>query len=284
MSILSKIFTVVLVVLSIAVAVSTIIIQRDVLEPKAKLLHVTQQLQEVELAKTTVETEMTRERDVVVRRNQDLIREVGDRDEQIKRKETEVGGLTAQLAEVQKQLAGAQLDLATWTGIATRTDGERKAAEAKAEKFKTDFQDSIRKYTHSEQKLAEAAAQRDFLLQQVAMLKEQIAVLQERLNNQAASLTTANAASGDVIRPIAAGPTIKGKVLKVADNMTMATIDVGANDGVQPDMQFDVYNQGKFLAELIITDVHAKMAVGRLQKVQNPVQEGYRVSNNLAAN
>lgn len=284
MSILSKMFIVMLVVLSIATSVATIIIQRDVLQPKVQLAEVNRRHQEMQLTSDAKLAEMDRQRQSWVDRHQVAAATVRERDETIKKHETRIHDLTVRLTQASKELADAKLDLATWTSMATRTQNELRAAETKADGFKTKLETATQNYNQSNQKLAEVSAQRDFLLQQVKMLREQIVVLQERLNTQPAARAAADGLGGETVRPVLSGPTIKGKVLRVAENMSMATIDVGTNDGVLSDMTFDVYRGDKFLAELVITDVHARMAVGRLQKVQNRIQEEDRVSNNLRAN
>lgn len=283
MSILSKIFIVLLVVLSIATAVATVIIQRDTLSVRPQVAELSLRLDQVDAAKTDVERELTAKNKELEARFQDREKTIRDLSEAIKTRDGKVDDLTRSLADANKALESAKLDLTNWTTIATRAQSERAAAEAKAADYKTKLEDMTKTYTATNQRLAEVNAQRDFLLQQVRTLKEQIVLLNEQLNMRAAGVTApTRTVSGDSSFSRTTGPTIKGKILKV--DQGMATIDVGANDGVQQDMEFTVYRGSSYVGDLVITQVHAKMAVGRLARVQNAVQEQDVVSNNLASN
>lgn len=283
MSILSKIFIVLLVVLSIATSVSVIIIQRDVLQPKAELRDLAQRHQEVTLAKAKTAGDVNREQDEMRAKLSDLQLQARTKDESIKTLADQNKGLTQRLADADLRAQNFQADVRHWTTMATNAQEEYKAAAGKAEDYRGKYEKAAKDYTDLQVKVTQINADNGFLFQQVRVLKEQIVVLQDQLKSMQAGSTTVMAAGADTIAASAA-PTVKGEVLKVAADMTMATINVGTNDGVQPDMTFDVFRGRDFLCELVVMQVHPKMAVGRLQKVQNRIQIGDQVSNNIKAN
>jgi cell division protein FtsL len=283
-SILSKIFIVLLVVLCIATAVATVIIQKDAVTVRPQLQEISARLEQVSTADNQALTELNNKlkerQDVSDRLNKDI----SDQKEAVRTRETRIAELTRMLDDANKALVNAKLDLTTWTALATRAQTERAAAEASASENRTKLEEITKLYAATNQRLAEVSTDRDFLLRQVGTLKEQIALLNEQAKLQTAgAMTPARTVSGESsLRPVATGPTIKGKILKVEQGM--ATIDVGANDGVQENMEFTVYRGKDYLGDLIITRVHAAMAVGRLARIQNSIQEQDRVSNNLASN
>jgi hypothetical protein len=126
------------------------------------------------------------------------------------------------------------------------------------------------------------------LLQENKVLREKIAMLEkQQLNAPAVNASAIGAEAGAMAGTVAASstPPIKGVVKAVADNMSLATIDVGANDGVTEGMEFTVFRRGgTFVATMVITRVDAKTAVGRLEKVQGRVQIDDKAWTVLSAN
>jgi hypothetical protein len=285
-SLLNKIFIVLLVVESIAVGVTIPLVLRDVTGPSQKVAELQTDLNAVQgahYAKITTAGLQINEM----------------------RQQKDKANLAAN--EAQEKEATCRADMA-------KLDGERTKATAKAEAlghevkewsdkargYETDWQKAVADrdaartnssnvttlYQTSLSKLTEASAQRDFLLQENKVLREKIVLLETQQRNTPAVNASA---TGAEVTPMAgsvaaATPPIKGAVKAVADNMSLATIDVGANDGVAEGMEFTVFRKGTFVATLVITRVDAKTAVGRLEKVQGRVQIDDKAWTQLSAN
>jgi len=287
-SILSKIFIVLLVVLCIASSVMALLIQQNVLAPREEVAQLKQNVEELKVTVDDLKTQdMLQINDV----NKALHISEADKnksDAEAKTLHKERDKLADDLDIANKKVDVANGERDRWVRLANQANDDldkiRKdlaAVDAKYEKANRSYQEINTKYT-------EVSTQREFLLTQVKLLREQIAILQDRLNNAAANTNTPpTGGAGEFTRPAAAampGPTIKGLVKAVADNMTMATIDVGANDGVNENMEFTIFRQGKFIGTLVVTRVDAKTAVGRLERVQGRVQIDDKAWNQLVAN
>ena len=74
---------------------------------------------------------------------------------------------------------------------------------------------------------------------------------------------------------------LKGLVTAVDLKNSMASISIGAADGVKEGMKFHVTRGDKFLCDILIIDVDAEEAVGILELIQQQPRVGDNVSTNL---
>jgi hypothetical protein len=122
-------------------------------------------------------------------------------------------------------------------------------------------------------------------------LLEEKTQLQRRLDQlllprgEVAALPTPVTPEKDLARWAAPPPAkeigLKGLITAVDLKNSMASISVGAADGVKTGMKFYVTRGAEFLCELLIIDVDTKEAVGVLELVQQQPRVGDNVATNL---
>ncbi|MDD4889156.1 MAG: hypothetical protein PHU85_04445 [Phycisphaerae bacterium] len=283
MSVLSKIFIVLLVVLVIAVSVTVVIVHREYQKPFKDLASTKQALETMRVATQADQTTSQTQIVALGKQVTDLQKDNMAKDATIAQLRNDVQTAGVQIDEKDKKLTAQDGELGRWRNTAMTETDARKKAETDLKAMKDNYEAAQKSYSSMNQKYLEVAAQRDFLLQQHKLLKEQIAILQEKINSGAAGK---GASDNGEFRQTAAnsGPIIKGKISAVTEDMKGATIDVGANDGVSPDMRFSVFRGDRYLGELVITRVDAKISVGRLEMVQDRVQVDDRAWNRLSTN
>jgi cell division protein FtsL len=288
-SLLNKIFIVLLVVESIAVGVTIPLVLRDVTRPAQQVAELQSDLNAVVgavTAKTTIAGQQINElRSQKEKANLDANAALEDAASS-RAKGVDLAGELKKASEKGDALSHEVKD---WSDKARIYEIDWQKAIADRDAARTDSSKMTSEYQKSLSKLTEASAQRDFLLQENKVLREKISMLEKQQLSTPAVNASATG-SGSEATPMAGSmaaattPPIKGVVKAVADNMTLATIDVGANDGVTAGMEFTVFRKGTFVATLVITSVDAKTAVGRLEKVQNRVQLDDKAWTQLSAN
>lgn len=82
-------------------------------------------------------------------------------------------------------------------------------------------------------------------------------------------------------RPAVRDIELRGLVTAVDLRNSMASISIGAADGVKEGMRFHVARGDEFLCDILIIDVDAEEAVGVLELVQQQPKVGDNVSTNL---
>ena len=265
MSILSKIFIVLLVVLSIAVSVMTMLVQRDVLAPREERALYKQQAEDLKLA-----LEDTR------RVSDETITNLRDKLEQAKAAK-ETSDQAAKIATDQIQPLVRELKEAKVEIEINKDRANKEVVESKAKddliKIARDERDLAQKaYNELYVKNNEVSLQadkfkkeRDTLLDKVELLLAKIDALQEQIySTPIASTTTGQPGGTTENTPSVAVAPIKAKITAVANDNTMATIDRGANDGVVDGMKFDVFRAGRQM------DRHADHLPGRRQDLGRP--------------
>ena len=74
---------------------------------------------------------------------------------------------------------------------------------------------------------------------------------------------------------------LKGLITAVDMKNSMASVSIGAADGVKQNMKFHVTRGSEFICDLIILDVESEEAVGILDLVQQQPKVGDNISTNL---
>jgi cell shape-determining protein MreC len=82
-------------------------------------------------------------------------------------------------------------------------------------------------------------------------------------------------------RPTTEAIDLKGQVTEVDMKSSLATISLGAADGVREGMKFHVTRGDAFICDILIVDVDTEKAVGVLELVQQAPKVGDNASTNL---
>ncbi len=127
--------------------------------------------------------------------------------------------------------------------------------------------------------LNEKVVQMDSLLAQKQDLESQVESLKQRVNSLELSRENAVAMLPEGADVPMEQPAQTGRVLAVDNNL--AVISLGSEDGVKIGFHYTVSRGGKYVGQIEITQVEAKMSSGRaVQTMQaQPVQIGDRVTN-----
>lgn len=101
----------------------------------------------------------------------------------------------------------------------------------------------------------------------ISQLEEQLAKVSPE-----SRATTAATPTGE----FEASTTIQGTVTDVqkADDLTFAQINVGSSDGVQENMKFLVHRSGQYVGTLVVTKVDTKASAGRVKLAQGELAAG----------
>lgn len=263
MSILSKIFIVLLCVLTIALSVSVVIVQRDYLQWKAHAQTLQQELNVTKAGYAVQESIWKDSKVALLKQIADLEKGQQETQADVSRARQEVKTKETEILLLEKRVQAAEL-------AATNARQSAAAAEKEADEIRnqyssqnTKYTDLQNKYRQTNEELTKSQAENEYLLRQVKLQRQEI----EQLKELAAA---APAEGAGKVTPVVAGPPIKGEIVAVGEGM--ATINVGKADGVQAGMRFTVFRGPTYLAMLTITRVEDDKAVGRLDLQKSRVQ------------
>ena len=118
--------------------------------------------------------------------------------------------------------------------------------------------------------------------EQLTALEEQKAKLQEELAQSNAATKTQTASQ----EPFEPSVKISGQVTAVekVNSTTYVQINIGIADGVAPNMKFYIHRNGVFLGTLVVAAVDAKASSGRIILAQQDIQAGDQVLTGSGTN
>ncbi len=266
MSILSKIFIVLLCVLTIGLSVSVIVAQRNYLRYKNGYIDLQKSKEATEAGVQVLLAQMERDRGNFEKEIQSLRSTLKSEQALAQRLQSEVTQLNVRILGLEKERDEAQLKATNATARADRAEqasNELRTQIGEVVKGRTDIRD---KYSKLSEQHSKVLAEKEYLLRQIKLLRERVDQLQQQLQQVGMQQTSAGGESG--VDPV--GPPIKGKIVSVSDDM--AAINVGKADGVAEGMRFTVFRGANYLAELVVTRVEADKSVGRLELRKQTVQ------------
>jgi len=218
----------------------------------------------------------------------------------------------AKIGELETQLQGNGAELARLRSDVAKVDAEKSSAEAMnrgllaqveaARSGETEYRKQVadiekrsieleRRNIDLNDRVNEQTAQIAVLVEQGRQYEQQLNVLKEEAEKRSreasrpSSATSMESPAGAAMPKVTAltpggPPTIRGSVLEVSDNLI--TISVGAADGVKKDMIFVIHRDDKYVGDLKISDVRPNQAAGRLVRTTAPPNKGDQVTDALA--
>ncbi|MGD9688110.1 MAG: hypothetical protein AB7K52_05980 [Phycisphaerales bacterium] len=198
--------------------------------------------------------------------------------------ENESASLKTQLASLQSertalmtQLQEARLNKQTNEDTATSLSATVKANQALIEALTKEIGElrderisSARREAELVDRLNDLESQRQVLEQSTRALQEQLA--EAKLAMQKAKDGTLGSA---IDQPYTyTGPLIQARVVGLTTapgGDEMAEITAGSGTGIKPNMKLSVIRDGKFIANIVITNVDAQRSVGRIDKLGREV-------------
>ncbi len=125
----------------------------------------------------------------------------------------------------------------------------------------------------------ELTTQSETLVQNVRLLKEQMAVLEETSVQPATQQTAGTVETAPVSVPVASGVPVRGQITDVRQvgEVTFVALNVGANDQVREGMEFMIHKGNTFLGNVIITKVDLNSAAGRVTLAKGEIMPQQQV-------
>lgn len=197
------------------------------------------------------------------------------RDDQLAKAQQAIQDLTAKNAELKNSLARAQQEALAFDAGRTKlqeilsvTTNARSALEAHNQKLLTQNSDLQTRLTRMNNRVLELSANVTVLTDEVRNLQEknfayerQISDLQKGRQARAVPVEQPGVAGAMPVLPAVKGD-IEGRVVRVDGRF--ASVDVGESAGVQPGMRFMVHRSGDYVADLTVETVRPKEAGGIL--------------------
>ena len=248
------------------------------------------------------------DKDSLSKKVEDLTKQVNENIEQKKQVENKLGSeitsLKAEKGELQTNLDNAEREKAallqkvnSWTSITKdfyQTNDKQgqllKNTLEELNKVQTEQVSQRKELDETTKALEEKMAIIETLQAENKRIQEEKTELQNRLDKFLQPIgKTAAAAVPVTPREEAARPAtteardiaLQGLVTAVDLKNSMASISIGAADGVKEGMKFHVTRGEEFLCDILIIDVDAEEAVGVLDLVQQQPKVGDNVSTNL---
>jgi hypothetical protein len=291
LSTLTKVFTVLLVVLSIVFTVMTISVVAQTANWRDTALKYEENAR---IADTNLRNmiaassaELATARDTIKAH----LGKIGELETQMQANSAELARLRSDLAKVEAEKSSAEAmnrGLLAQVEAARSGETEYRKQLAGIEKRNIELE---RRNIDLNDRVNEQTAQIDVLAEQKRQYEQQLNILKEeagkgsrqasRPGADAALESPAGAAMSNVTALTPGGPTaIRGNVSEVSDNLV--TISVGSADGVKKDMVFVIHRDGQYVGDVKISDVTPNRAAGKLVRTTGTPAKGDQVTDALA--
>lgn len=271
MSPLTKLFVVLLVVLSMLLSAATVVFVNTVTDYKASLEKANQQnasqLAQAESRQAAAEAArlqaMESEKNAQNTINQ--MRQAANQTQQL------IADRDAQLGDLRSKMAMLTADIARMTEALKASEDNKGKLQEQVAQLRTSNDQLLRQtgelnltVSDLSNRLAVTERERQFLAEQLAEAKSQADQLSAAIRD--AGLSPAQLAQSAGLR--GGAPAINGVIrdTRTIAGIPYATISVGANDSVQRGMEFKVLSRdtGEFLGLLVVDSVEQNEATGRL--------------------
>ncbi len=277
MGILTKIFVVLVAVLSVALAAFTATyvknnatVKQDHDTLKAQLVRADSAAAIATQAKARLEASFSKTRGELDAEIGELRDESSDLSGQLKVQVDKNAALQSDVdmkgSQLQQAIAGSEQQAAI---IATLRD-ELKEARSKQLKFE-------RSATELTDALQRKSTELDTAVENIRLLKENIADLQTQLE-ESRTQTTAVAAGPDL--PIGDVPQVRGLItaVKMVGEDLFVSVNVGSNDSVAPGMEFMIHRDDAYLGSLEISKVDLNSSAGRVTLKTGEIVAGLEIT------
>jgi predicted RNase H-like nuclease (RuvC/YqgF family) len=210
-------------------------------------------------------------------------------------KDTRIQGLEQELAnaqeasrDLQTQNTNLTTNVTTLTDRANKLEGDIATLEQTNDGLRGEIEqrdDTIADQLDKIDSLETTVAEREGT---IGDLEHELTELKKDYHELALSEERLQAIVGELVErgvhvPPAPLPIINGRVVRVDLEHGVAVVDKGSDAGVQPNTQFTVYDDGGYLAKLVIHDVQPDVSAGRIRLlVENrTVKQGDKVTTEV---
>jgi vacuolar-type H+-ATPase subunit I/STV1 len=268
LSVLTKVFVVLLVVLSIVLTASMVVFVNRVENFKKNYTDATTQLQTERSRADAAAAEATSAREIGQRNLtaaqtaiESLKQQVNSRDQEVTKRDTEVARLTSEMAQ-------KAADVARLTEALKASEDQKGKQQEMLADLRTSNDKYVKQFSDQSARVSELTNQLEATERLRRDLAEQLAQAQTDLDRTNKLLSEHGIRGTETPGPTAGVPAINGVVRDTRDigGVPYATISVGSADGVTKGMEFKVIDRskGEFVAILTVDSVEPNEATGRL--------------------
>jgi septal ring factor EnvC (AmiA/AmiB activator) len=266
LSALTKIFVVLLVILSLLLAAAGVTFLNTLPDFQAQLETLTAANQAAQTSASRATSASQSEITALNSRIQAISAQMSQASNQVADLRAQLGKAEAEKADLQGQLAqgnATQTVLAQTVQANTALVNELRTQLAS---LRTDYDGTLQQLTDTNRSLAEASNQVTYLTRSLRRTQEENKDLLSRVDELTGRLL-ARGEDPNTVGPLdAPAPPINGIVLRVDQigGRDYALISVGSEDDVRPGMRFTVLNENEFLGYLTIEEVEDTQSIGQL--------------------
>ena len=270
MSPLTKLFVVLLVVLSLLTTAGTIVYINKEDVQKGTLATLQTQLQAAQAAAQTARDELT-----AAQQNLQNVQGQANSQSQaatteLNNRQAEISKLNVELAKAQSASATQQLDVSRLTEALNASQASTTALQTEVARLRTNNDALVKQSSDLNSSVSDLTARLEVTERERRLLAEQLT--QASGENQRLSMIIKNSGLTPTDQGRIAdrsGPAINGVIRDVRNiaGRQYATVSVGSADGVKNGMEFKILDRagGNFLGTLVVDSVEPNEAAGRIQ-------------------
>ena len=270
MSPLTKLFVVMLVVLSLLTTAATVVYVNKEDVQKTALANTQAQLAAAQAAANTAREDLT-----AAQQNLAKVQDAANQAAQaatvdINNRQQEISRLNVELAKAQSQQATQQLNISQLTEALNASQTTTTALQTELARLRTSNDTLVRQASDLHGSVSDRTARLEVTERERRLLAEQLTQASAE-NTRLSTIIKNSNLSPQAQTQIAtrSGPPINGVIrdVRTIADRPYATISVGLADGVQRGMEFKILDRqgGNFLGTLVVESVEPNEATGRLQ-------------------
>ncbi len=286
MSTLTKIFTVLMVIFSIAFTMATIGFVGKTVPWKELAEGYRQEQMTMETHLRNAMADHVAEKAYWRAEKQSLNDQFADLNAELQRQAAELASLKDEATRLRAEKSSAEAlssQLASQLKVAQEGWFEQRDQRASVEERNMELE---RRNLDLSERVSAQSARIVVLVQQQQQLEQQLNIMQEEMSKLARGgrVGVGPTDEGRMEGVSQATPTtvapIRGRIVEIDGNL--ATISVGSSDGVREGMVFVIYRGSEYIGDVEITDVEPNLAAGRVVGMRAQPQSGDRVADEPA--
>ena len=287
MSVLTKLFVVLLVVTSLLLSASVVVFVNRVEDHKAladaskhQLTAAKLQASELTTSNTNNQLALQNLQNEITKQVGELSRTVVDRDAEIQKRDGELAQLKKDSQVKEATLKGTADALRAAQEMATGLQTANSDIRMKNDDLLKGSGEINTQITVLDNKLRQTEKAREYLEELNAELKSQLAGVRQK-GGAASGVMSGSASAGDGSADVPINGVVRS--VDIIGGKKYATISVGSSDSVKKGMKFNVINRqgGEFLGFLTVDSVQPNEAIGQVEGKVDKIQAGVEVKTQL---
>jgi hypothetical protein len=268
---LTKLFVVLLVVLSLLTTAGTIVYINKESVQKGTLTTLQTQLQAAQSAAQTARDELTAAQQNLQNVQQQANAQSQAKDIELNTRQSKISELNVELAKAQSAGATQQLDVSRLTEALNASQASTTALQTEVARLRTNNDALVKQSSDLNSSVSDLTARLEVTERERRLLAEQLTQASGENQRLSAIIKGANLSPGQADTAVARSglPAINGVIrdVRTIAGRQYATVSVGSADGVKNGMEFKILDRagGNFLGTLVVDSVEPNEAAGRIQ-------------------